>query len=257
MTPASNIWSLYAPTQNLVCIPGTGDHLRRESPASFCRPGYPLPVLAGIEVSGHFLTSKIVHMEQTTAPQGSTTSGRRSLTAQRVKAILQACILPLLGVNRLAIVGRGNPFTRENGTQVRIFNVQAFANHEAAQAAANFWKEGAKLETAGDIEGAQGLYKKALNQMMSFSVLEENAAPYENTYEVNVKVEEVDSKNSPTGKTLGLNNPRPVQVEARGASAAALFTLPDGVVEEPKAGATAEATKSAEGAQGGRGNRQS
>jgi hypothetical protein len=162
----------------------------------------------------------------------SSTGSLRQLNSKRVQAILRACLIPQQGVNKLAVIGRGNSYRRDNGTQVRIFNVQAFASAGDAQESANHWIEGTKLENAGDIAGAQEHYKNALNKMMSFSVLEENAAPFEATLEVIGRVEEVDSKMSASGKTLGLNNVRPAQVEAKGSSAAGLFSLPKEVVDE-------------------------
>lgn len=159
---------------------------------------------------------------------------RRSMTAARVAAILAAAIIPTEGANKLSVVGRGNPFTREDGTQVRIFNVQAFASHADAQEAAKSFQEGLKLEKSGDVTGAQVHFKAALNKMMSFSVLERNAEAFEGTYQIIGKVEWVEGQN---GKRLGINNPRPVAVEASGSSVANLFELPVEAAQQTPEGA--------------------
>lgn len=151
------------------------------------------------------------------------TSSTRSLTAARVAVILSACIIPVEGPNKLPIVGRGNPHTREDGTAVRIFNVQAFASAEDAQKAAEFFQQGQAIEKSGDIEGAQQAFKDALNMMMSFSVLEQNAADFASAYQILGKIEQVPTRDG--GTKLGINNPRPVAVATTGASTAHLFKL--------------------------------
>lgn len=124
------------------------------------------------------------------------------------------------------MVGRGNTFTRpDDGTVVRIFNVQAFASQEDAKAAAEEFQRGLKLEKAQDLNGAQQHYKNALNKMMNFSVLEENAASFENGYQINGRVEMVATRDG--GQKLGINNPRPVEVVASGANVGHMFQLED------------------------------
>jgi hypothetical protein len=147
----------------------------------------------------------------------------RKLTAQRVAEILKAAIIPTKGANKLSIVGRGNAHTREDGTQVAIFNVQAFASQKDAEEAAGYWKQGAQLEKSGDLDGAQDHYKKALNKMMSFSVLSGNAEDFSAAYEVNCVVEDVATREG--GTKLGINRPRPVSVERAGQSTAHLFAM--------------------------------
>lgn len=161
------------------------------------------------------------------------------MTAARVAGILAASIIPTQGANKLSIVGQGNPFTREDGTQVRIFNVQAFASLADAQAAQASFLEGHKLEKSGDVEGAQKHFKAALNNMMSFSVLERNAAAFEGTYQILGKVELVEARDG--SKKLGINNPRPVVIEASGTSVSTMFELPSDAIETPADELSAEA----------------
>lgn len=151
----------------------------------------------------------------------SSTGSKRQLTSDRVAQILKLAIIPALGANKLDVIGQGNPYIRDNGTAVRIFNVQAFASNEDAEAAGAHWNEGTDLEEAGDIAAAQEHYKEALNQLMSFSVLEENAAPFVGTLQVQGRVEEVEKRDGTM--TLGFNNVRPVQVVTSGANRASLF----------------------------------
>lgn len=181
------------------------------------------------------------------------TSARRQMTALRVAQILGAAIIPTEGANKLSVVGRGNPFTREDGTQVRIFNVQAFANLADAQAAQKSFLEGHKLEKSGDLNAAQEHYKAALNKMMSFSVLERNAHAFESTYDIIGRVEYVDTREG--GKRLGINNPRPVAVEASGSSTAALFELPADVSNTPSDELSEEAKAELAKTESGKGER--
>lgn len=177
------------------------------------------------------------------------TQARRPMTAARVAAILAAAIIPTEGANKLSIVGRGNAFTREDGTQVRIFNVQAFANQQDAREAAERFHQGNKLEKSGDIDGAQEHYKAALNKLMSFSVLERNASDFESTYQILGKVEPVETRDG--GTKLGINNPRPVAVSTSGSSVASMFTLPAEELNQPGNELSAEAKAALEGAQAG------
>jgi hypothetical protein len=149
------------------------------------------------------------------------------MTGQRVAAILKAAIIPLLGPNKLSIVGRGNPHVREDGTAVRIFNVQAFGSLEDATEAKQHFDAGYAIEKSGDIAGAQEHYKNALNKLMSFSVLEQNAADFSASYQVTGRVEEVETRAG--GTKLGINNPRAVIVGTSGASVSHMFELPEDV----------------------------
>jgi hypothetical protein len=154
----------------------------------------------------------------------------RKLTKTRVAQLLAGCIIPTRGSNKLPIVGRGNPFTREDGTQVRIFNVQAFGSQADADEAAKHFKAGVALENSGDIDAAQEPYKAAMNKMMSFSVLEQNAPAFASAYQIIGLVEDVETRDG--GKKLGINNPRPVAVETSGTNTAHLFELPKDVIDE-------------------------
>lgn len=159
---------------------------------------------------------------------------QRTLTSANVAATLSKAGIPALGANKLTMLSRtGNQYTRESdGTATRIFNVLAFRDKTAQDAAVTAWKAGTSLEKANDIEGAQEHYKAAYNKLMSFSVLEENAPAFENLFEVAGIIESV-----PAGKELqaagtltviGFNRPRPVAVVSNMTSSAALF-----VIEEP------------------------
>lgn len=161
----------------------------------------------------------------------SSASQPRQLTAQRVAGILSACIIPDQGPNKLTLVGRGNTFPREDGTVVRIFNVQAFASVQDAQAAAAEFQLGLRQEKGGDLNGAQAHYKAALNKMMNFSVLEENAADFEAGFQINGRVEMVPTRDG--GQKLGINNPRPVEVVASGAGVGHMFQLQEAIVTTP------------------------
>lgn len=158
------------------------------------------------------------------------TTAQRQLTGQRVSTLLSKAVIAPHGATTLSIVGRGNPFTRENGTEIVIFNVQAFPNIEGAKYASEEWKKGLAKEKANDLDGAQDHYKEALNSMMSFSVLKDNATAFSSVYEINAKVEQVPAskelQDAGTKTVLGINNPRPVAITATGTSAASLFELP-------------------------------
>lgn len=172
----------------------------------------------------------------------TTTAQTRQLKSANVKRSLSRAIIPNKGPNKLHMGtggtgARGNLFIREDGTAVVIFNVNAFPDHDTAKYAADEWKLGSALEEAGDLDGAQVHYKNALNQTMSFSVLEANAGDYRSAYEIACIVEDV-----PTGEAtrlaggpetvLGIQNPRPIAISTSGASAASLFDEP--VEEETK-----------------------
>lgn len=165
----------------------------------------------------------------------TTQTTRRKLTGARVATMLGSAIIPNLGSNKLRINGQGNPYMREDtGTAIHIFNVNAFATQEDAAAAAALWKEGLKLEKAGDEDAATEKYREALNHQMSFSVLAENAPDFQSAFEVNCLVEIV--KNSKGEERIGINRPRPVAVATSGTSAASLF-----VIEEEPAKTTSKA----------------
>lgn len=166
----------------------------------------------------------------------TTTATTRQLKRANVKRSLSRAIIPNKGPNKLHMGtggtgARGNLFIREDGTAVVIFNVNAFPNQDTAKYAADEWKAGSALEKAGDLDGAQAHYKNALNQTMSFSVLEANAGDYRSAYEVACLVEDV-----PTGEAtrlaggpdtvLGIQNPRPIAINTTGVSAASLFDEP-------------------------------
>lgn len=144
-----------------------------------------------------------------------------NLTYKGVQRTLSNSIIAPLGPTRLTKNGRGNLFVREGGTRVMIFNVLAFRNMEEANAAKVAWLAGKKLELAGDKPGAQDHYKKALNHLMSFSVLEQNAADYQSVYEISAIAEIV--KNTEGKEVLALNQPRPIAVGITGSSAASIF----------------------------------
>lgn len=175
------------------------------------------------------------------------TQPARQLKSTGVQRTLAAAGIPNLGPNKLTKVGRGNQHLRENKdgttTLVTIFNVQAFRSKEDADAAAKEWKIGTKLEKAGKLDEAQEHYKDAMNNLMSFSVLSENASDFEEAYEVAVMVENVENRE---GKiVLGLNRPRPVAVEKSITSVANLF-----VEEEDKPATPAPATTTSRGRRG-------
>jgi len=95
---------------------------------------------------------------------------QRTLTSAKVAATLSQAGIPALGANKLTMLSReGNQYTREDGTAIRIFNLLAFRSADEQAEAVAQWKEGTKLEKAGDIEGAQEHFKAAYNQLMSFS----------------------------------------------------------------------------------------
>lgn len=154
----------------------------------------------------------------------------RQLTSKRVQATLSKAIIAPSGATVLDLVGPGNLYITDTGIRRVIFNVAALRNMETAKEASAAWLQGHKLELSGDIDAAQDHFREALNSMMSFSVLEENASPYREVYQVNAKVEQVpaSAKLQEQGiKTvLGINNPRPVAIKASGTSAASLFEVP-------------------------------
>ena len=147
----------------------------------------------------------------------------RIMTGSKIAATLSKSIIPALGTNRLAIASQGNPYTREDGTQVMIFNLNAFPTIAAAQAAAAHWKLGLALEKSGDVDGARKHFIDALNEQMSFSVLLENAPDFQAAYEINCLVEEITNKKGE--KIIAVNRPRPVAVAVNGTTAANLFSL--------------------------------
>lgn len=159
------------------------------------------------------------------------TKAQRVITAASCAALLAQAGIPAHGPNKLPLLSReGNRFTREDGTQVRIFNVLAFATTADAIAASNHWKAGAALEKADDVEGAQVEFKAAYNQLMSFSVLEANADAFAGNYEVVGIVEDVPASkaNQANGilTVVGFNRPRPVAVTSNiSKPAGALFTM--------------------------------
>lgn len=130
-----------------------------------------------------------------------------------------------MGATKAGLIGRGNSFVREDGTAVRIFNVSLFPNADAAQAASVEYKAGLKAELANDAQAAHDHYIAALNKGMSFSVLEANAAAYENAYEVAVKVETVTNKSGQN--VIVLNQPKPIAVsDTTTAVATDMFVIP-------------------------------
>lgn len=155
------------------------------------------------------------------------TRSTRLLKWQGVQNTLANAYVPMIGANRLTIIGRGNVYTREDdSTVVKIYNLQAFASIAKKQAAQAHWLTGYKLEKAGDVAGSQAEYKLALNQMMSFSVLLENSPSFDNTFEINCQVVEVPTREDENVLTLGINRPRPIEVLARHASDAVSFEIP-------------------------------
>jgi hypothetical protein len=151
----------------------------------------------------------------------NTQNAQRKLTWTRILRTLQLAVIALAGATKFRIVGRGNPYVREDGTAIHIFNVAAFRSPEDAKEAAESYKQGKKLELAGDVDGAHEHFRAALNKMMSFSVLAQNASDYQGAFEVACIVELVENQKGE--KVLGINQPRPVAVQAQGASAANLF----------------------------------
>ncbi len=140
------------------------------------------------------------------------TKSARQMTSQRVQATLSAAGIPALGDNKFSKIGRGNPFIREDGTAIKIYNLQAFRTVEDKQAAKDAWLKGHKIEKAGDLDGAQEHYKTAMNKLMSFSVLLENAPDFDNCYSITGKVTMVPSREDENVLVLGINQPRPVAV---------------------------------------------
>lgn len=143
--------------------------------------------------------------------------------ARRLQA---AIILSSIGATKLPISGIGNPFVREDGTAIVIFNVAAFGNKADALAASKLYNEGLALEAKGDAQGAHDKFVAAYNIMLSFSVLAENAPQYSGCYEVTAKVDLVDSKKNVGTKVYTLNQVRPVAVATNGSSDATLFASP-------------------------------
>lgn len=158
-----------------------------------------------------------------------TQTRKRVLTSDGVATTLGKALIAPSGASILELSGRGNEFTREsNGTKVVIFNVLAFATMDAAKTAQAHWQKGSALEAAKDIDGAQEHFRNALNEMMSFSVLEENAPDFRGVYEVACVVEQVqagaESQKAGIKTVLGINKPRPIAIKRTGSSAAALFS---------------------------------
>lgn len=155
---------------------------------------------------------------------------QRTLTSAGTARVLGKAGIPATGANKLKVLSTtGSKFIRDNGTAIRIFNVQAFRSKEDADYASTEWKEGTKLEKAGDIEGAQEHFRNALNSLMSFSVLEDNATAFEGIFEVACMVEVVPAsaalKAQGIEHVLGINSPRPVTVTANVTAVGAdLFT---------------------------------
>jgi hypothetical protein len=176
-----------------------------------------------------------------------TQTNNRLLTSAKVALVLAKAGIPALGANKLPVLSRtGNQFVRKDGTAIRIFNVLAFRSIDEQNQAVASWKEGTRIEKSGDAEGAQAHFKAAYNMLMSFSVLEENAAAYENAYEVTARVEEVPAgaelQATGVNTVIGLNNVRPVAVSSNIATRENLF-----VYEEPKT-AKAKTVKGAKAA---------
>jgi len=147
----------------------------------------------------------------------------RIMTGSKVATTLGKAIVPALGTNKLAIASLGNPFTREDGTAVVIFNLNAFPTTEALHRAVAAWKLGMAAEKANDIDGARVHFINALNEQMSFSVLAENAPDFQSAYEITCIVEKILNKKGE--EVIAVNRPRPVAVSTNGTSAANLFTL--------------------------------
>lgn len=151
------------------------------------------------------------------------TTTKRALTSKRVVAILGKAGIAKIGATQVDLVGPGNPYTREDGTAIVIRNVAMFRSAADAKAASDAWIEGHKLELSGDIEGAQEHFIAALNKLMSFSVLADNAPAFDGIYSATVKVEEVENRAGET--VLGINYPRPVAVaNTQEALPSSLFT---------------------------------
>lgn len=155
---------------------------------------------------------------------------QRTLTSAKVAATLSKAGIPALGANKLTMLSReGNRFIREDGTAIRIFNVLAFRGITEQNAAVAAWKQGAKLEKAGDVEGAQDHFKAAYNQLMSFSVLEDNASQFEGLFEVAGIIEHVpagaDLQLAGIKTVLGFNRPRPVAITSNVTVTAGLFEV--------------------------------
>lgn len=139
----------------------------------------------------------------------------RKLTWQRVKNTLANAFVPQVGANIINKLGRGNIYSREDdNTVVKIYNLQAFADLGKKKAAAAHYLDGMKLEKAGNSDGAQEHYKLALNQMMSFSVLLENAPAFDNCFQITCQVVEVPTRADEDVLILGINQPRPVAITA-------------------------------------------
>lgn len=166
------------------------------------------------------------------ARQGST----RIITAQQVSQRLRAAIIPNTGANKLPLVGSGNSFTRENGTQVRIFNVLAFATQADAQEAKKLFLEGMELERQGlvDTDDCQDKYKAAYNKLMNFSVLAQDEHRFVEfgpdgrailkCFEVECRIEWGTTRE---GKPmLQINAARPAKVETAGERVDNMFNLP-------------------------------
>lgn len=176
---------------------------------------------------------------------------QRLMTSDRVAKVLSQAGIPALGPNKLPLLSRtGNQHVRTDGTHIRIFNILAFRSVEDQQAAIASWKQGTKLEKSGDLEGAQEYYSAAYNKLMSFSVLEENAADFEGLFEVAGVIEVVPTSEATQEaggpeNVLGFNRPRPVAIQTNVANVnTALWTLE----EEEEAPATKTTSKSGKGA---------
>jgi hypothetical protein len=140
------------------------------------------------------------------------TKSIRQMTSQRVANTLNEAHVPSLGATKLNKIGRGVPYIREDGTAIKIYNLQSFRSKDDKQAAKDAWLKGHKLEKAGDINGAQEHFKAAMNKLMSFSVRLENAPDFDNSYQITAIVELVPSREDETKLVLGVNQPRPVAV---------------------------------------------
>jgi hypothetical protein len=173
----------------------------------------------------------------------SQNGGRQPLTAARLSAIFASAFIPMQGPNKFRVVGRGNPFTRPDGTQVRIWNVAAFASIADKDKAKEAFLRGYQLEQANQIEAAQQPYKDALNMLMSFNVTEQNAADYQGVYEISGLVElgNVTDRTQGsatfgqvTGQRLVINNPRPVAVTRQGQDVGSDFAIPKATPATPQ-----------------------
>lgn len=156
---------------------------------------------------------------------------QRLLSGAKVATSLGKAGIPARGANKLTKLSReGNRHVREGregNTAVRIFNVLAFRGVKEQEAAVAAWKAGMKLEKAGDLEGAQPHYREAYNQLMSFSVLEENAAAFTNAFEVTGIIEDVpagtDLQATGIKTVLGFNRPTAIAITTNITSSAAMF----------------------------------